>query len=209
MRIYLKNNGYAVSEKFPMTVFEMEDVLDKLKQTESVVRFEISEYDNMELTMSICHREFSADIYKLNLFAERYEQLEEYQKAGFKSVLMKHPDSSIDDMLLMTYGTEGVPVYPVDDYAELGEIAVDNEILPELNDCSNEIIELLDLEKVGKLLAEREEGVMLDGYYCVPSSYEKPDMNIEIGRPENCFFPSADRAGGRKNRTGAMDFIAL
>lgn len=188
MRIYLKNNGYAVSEKFPMTFFEMEDVLDKLKQTESVVRFEISEYDNMELPSSICHREFSADIYKLNMFAERYEQLEEYQKAGFKSVLMKHPDSSIDDMLLMTYGIEGVPVYPADDYAELGEIAVDNEILPELNDCSNEIIELLDLEKVGKLLAEREEGVMLDGYYCVPSSYEKPDMNIEIGRPESCFF---------------------
>lgn len=188
MRIYLKNNGYAVSEKFPMTVFEMEDVLDKLKQTESVVRFEISEYDNMKLPSSICHREFSTDIYKLNLFAERYEQLEEYQKAGFKSVLMKHPDSSIDDMLLMTYGTEGVPVYPVDDYAELGEIAVDNEMLPELNDCSNEIIELLDLEKVGKLLAEREKGVILDGYYCVPSSYEKPDMNIEIGIPESCFF---------------------
>ncbi len=188
MRIYLKNNGYAVSEKFPMTVFEMEDVLDKLKQMESVVRFEISEYDNMKLPYTLCRKEFSADIYKLNLFAERYEQLEEYQKAAFKSVLMKHPDSSIDDMLLMTYGIEGVPVYPVDDYAELGEIAVDNEMLPELNDCSNEIIELLDLEKVGKLFAEREEGVMLDGYYCVPSSYEKPDMNIEIGRPENCFF---------------------
>lgn len=70
MRIYLKNNGYAVSEKFPMTVFEMEDILDKLKQTESVVRFEISEYDNMKLPSSIWHREFSADIYKLNLFAE-------------------------------------------------------------------------------------------------------------------------------------------
>lgn len=188
MRIYLKNNGYAVSEKFPMTVFEMEDILDKLKQTESVVRFEISEYDNMELPYTLRRKEFSADIYKLNLFAERYEQLEEYQKAAFKSVLMKHPDSSIDDMLLMTYGIEGVPVYPVNDYAELGEIAVDNEMLPELNDCSNEIIELLDLEKVGKLLAEREEGVILDGYYCVPSSYEKPDMNIEIGRPESCFF---------------------
>lgn len=53
-----------------MTVFEMEDILDKLKQTESVVRFEISEYDNMKLPSSIWHREFSADIYKLNLFAE-------------------------------------------------------------------------------------------------------------------------------------------
>ena len=51
MRIYLKNNDYALSAVFPMTVFEMEDVLDRLKQKESVVRFEISEHDNMELPM--------------------------------------------------------------------------------------------------------------------------------------------------------------
>ena len=191
MKVNLKNGEFiSVSEEFPMNIFEIRDTLDRLKipDDKPIVQFSISEYDNMELPSSICHREFSADIYKLNLFAERYEQLEEYQKAAFKSVLMKHPDSSIDDMLLMTYGIEGVPVYPADDYADLGEIAVDNEMLPELNDCSNEIIELLDLEKVGKLLAEREEGVILDGYYCVPSSYEKPDMNIEIGRPESCFF---------------------
>lgn len=191
MKVNLKNGEFiSVSEEFPMNIFEIRDTLDRLKipDDKPIVQFSISEYDNMKLPMGICHREFSADIYKLNLFVERYEQLEEYQKAGFKSVLMKHPDSSIDDMLLMTYGTEGVPVYPVDDYADLGEIAVDNEMLPELNDCSNEIIELLDLEKVGKLLAEREEGLILDGYYCVPSSYEKPDMNIEIGRPESCFF---------------------
>ena len=54
MRIYLKNNGYGLSEKFPMTTFEIEDVLDKLKQRESVVRFEISEYDNN------CRRAYAA-----------------------------------------------------------------------------------------------------------------------------------------------------
>ncbi len=191
MKVNLKNGEFiSVSEEFPMNIFGIRDILDRLKipDDKPIVQFSISEYDNMELPYTLCRREFSADIYRLNLFTERYEQLEEYQKAGFKSVLMKHPDSSIDDMLVMTYGIEGVPVYPANDYAELGEIAVDNEMLPEFNDCSDEIIELLSLEKVGKLLAEREEGVMLDGYYCVPSSYEKPDMNIEIGRPENCFF---------------------
>lgn len=40
-----------------------------------------------------------ADIYKLNLFAERFQRLEDHQKAGFKSVLMRNPDSSIDDMI--------------------------------------------------------------------------------------------------------------
>ena len=86
MRIYLKNNGYAISEKFPMTAFEIEDVLDKLKQTESVVRFEVSEHDNMKLPMIICGKEFSADIYRLNLFAERLENLNLLEMTAFKSL---------------------------------------------------------------------------------------------------------------------------
>lgn len=112
MRIYLKNNGYGLSVKFPMTAFEMEDALDKLKQRESVVRFEISEYDNMELPMSICGKEFSSDIYKLNLFAERLEKLEFMEMTAFKSLLTANPESSFEDMLLMTYGLDSVMVYP-------------------------------------------------------------------------------------------------
>jgi len=30
--------------------------------------------------------------------------------------------------------------------------------------------------------------VLIDGHYCVTSGYEPPDINIEIGRPESCFF---------------------
>ena len=30
--------------------------------------------------------------------------------------------------------------------------------------------------------------MFIDGYYCVPSVYEKPDINIEIGEGEKCFF---------------------
>ncbi len=92
MKVYLKNNGYAVSEKFPMTVFKMEDVLDKLKQKESVVRFEISEYDNMEFPFALCRRDFSADIYRLNLFAERLEKLNSSEMTAFKSLLTAKPD---------------------------------------------------------------------------------------------------------------------
>lgn len=31
MRVHLKNDGYALSAEFPMTVFEMQDALDKLQ----------------------------------------------------------------------------------------------------------------------------------------------------------------------------------
>lgn len=188
MRIYLKNNGYALSSKFPMTVFEIEDVLDKLKQMESDVRFEISEHDNMELPMSICGKEFSADIYKLNLFAERLESLEFMEMTAFKSLLASNPECDFEDMLLMTYGLDSVMVYPCQECCELGKTVIENEMMPELEGCSDEILQLLDPEKVGRLMQNQEGGVFIDEHYCVTSGYEPPDINIEIGRPERCFF---------------------
>ena len=188
MRIYLKNNGCAVSEKFPMTVFEMEDVLDKLKQTESIVRFEISEYDNMKLPSSICHRDFSADIYRLNLFAERLENLNSSEMTAFKSLLTAKPDCDFEDILLMTYGLDSVMVYPCQDCRELGETVIENEMMPALEGCSDEVLELLDPEKVGSLMQKQDGGVFIDEHYCVTSGYEPPDINIEIGKPKSCFF---------------------
>ena len=188
MRVYLKNNGYSVSEKFPMTVFEMEDVLDKLKQKESVVRFEISEHDNMDFPFALCRRDFSADIYRLNLFAERIENLNSSEMTTFKSLLTVNPESDFEDVLKMTYGLDSVMVYPCSGCRELGETVIENEMMPELEGCSDEILHLLDPEKVGSLMQKRDCGVFIDGHYCVTSGYEPPDINIEIGKPERCFF---------------------
>ena len=188
MRVYLKNNGCAISEKFPMTVFEMEDVLDKLKQKESVVRFEISEHDNMEFPFALCRRDFSADIYRLNLFAERIENLNSSEMTAFKSLLKAKPDSDFEDILKMTYGLDSVMVYPCSGCRELGETVIENEMMPEFEGCSDEILQLLDPEKVGQLMQKRDCGVFIDGYYCVTSGYEPPDINIEIGRLKSCFF---------------------
>lgn len=188
MRVYLKNNGYAVSEKFPMTVFEIEDCLDKLKQRESVVRFEISEHDNMEFPFTLCRRDFSADIYRLNLFAERLKNLNSSEMTAFKSLLKANPDSDFEDILKMTYGLDSVMIYPCSGCRELGETAIENEMIPELEGCSDEILQLLDPEKVSSLMQKQDGGVFIDGHYCVTSGYEPPDINIEIGRPKSCFF---------------------
>lgn len=190
MRVHLTNNGYALSAKFPMTVFEMQDALDKLKYPTGNrnVTFRIYEFRNMDMPSELCKRSFSADIYKLNLFAERIEKLDNMEMKAFKSLLTADPDSSLDDMLLMTYGLDCVPVWPCSDLAELGEAMIENDMVEELNELPDELIDLIDREKIGRLCQEREDGVFVDGYYCVPSSYEPPDINIEIGRPENCFF---------------------
>lgn len=91
-------------------------------------------------------------------------------------------------MLLMTYGLDSVMVYPCGNCCELGETVIENNLMPELESCSDEIMELLDREKIGQIMCEREGGQFIDGCYCLTSGYEKPDINIEIGRPESCFF---------------------
>lgn len=191
MKINLKNRELiSISKEFPMNVLEIQDTLDKLKilNDKPIVQFEFSEHDNMEFPFSLCLRDFSADIYRLNLFSERLEKLNSSEMTAFKSLLKVKPESDFEDILKMTYGLDSVMIYPCSDCRELGETVIENEMLPEIESCSDEVLALLDREKVGRLMKEREGGVFVNEHYCVTSAYEPPDINIEIGRPENCFF---------------------
>ncbi len=189
MTIRLKYGDKEMSWGMPVSAINLQDILDRMNvQSGREIEFMFSEYDMVDLPANILDKWYKADIYKLNVFADRFQRLEDYQKAGFKSVLMRNPDSSIDDMIAMTYGIDCVPVYPAKNYAELGEIAVENEMLTEIEECSDAVIGLLDYEKVGKLLAERDKGVLMDGYYCMPDSYEEPDISLTIEVPDKRFF---------------------
>ena len=189
MTVKLRYGDKDVNWGLPVSAINLQDILDRMNvQDGREIDFMFSKYDMVDLPADVLDKWYKADIYKLNVFAERFERLEGYQKAGFKSVLMRNPDSSIDDMIAMTYGIDCVPVYPAKNYAELGEIAVENEMLPEIEECSDAVIGLLDYEKVGKLLAERDKGVLLDGYYCMPDSYEEPDISLTIEVPDKRFF---------------------
>lgn len=95
MKIYLKDGNYTLAKDFPMSVFEIRDTLDRLRKFQSrEVLFRLSKFGNTELPQSLCGKEFSADIYKLNLFAERYEKLEYPEAEAFKSLLKANPESS-------------------------------------------------------------------------------------------------------------------
>ena len=143
MKIYLKDGKYtAYIKDFPMTVFELQDTLDQMKITknDSKVLFKISKYDNTTLPQNLCEQEFSADIYKINLFAERYEKLDELNCAVFKSLLAAYPESSFEDLLLMTYGLDSVPVYRCSSLEELGEAMIENDMVEELKELPDEYI---------------------------------------------------------------------
>ena len=132
MKVNLKNGEFiSVSEEFPMNIFEIRDILDRLKipDDKPIVRFEISEYDNMEFPFELCLKDFSAYIYKLNLFAERLENLDSSEMTAFRSLLKVNPENSFEDILKMTYGLDSVMIYPCSDCRELGKTVIENEMM--------------------------------------------------------------------------------
>ena len=187
MRIYIEYGDKRQGFAFLRSPIQVGDVLDRMNiQNGTEVKFRFSSYDQEKLFGTEQNRWYTADIYKLNLFAERYEvELEYNEQAALKSVLREHPDSSIDDMLLMTYGIGSVPTIPCYNAECLGKIAVENEMLPELEGVPTEF---LDYDKIGKAVIERGEGVIIDEFFCKPKEYRRPDIDIKISVPEKEFF---------------------
>ncbi|MBR1384993.1 MAG: hypothetical protein IJ555_14480 [Ruminococcus sp.] len=187
MRIYIENGDKRQGFAFPMTPMQIRDVLDRMNiQNGSEVKCRFSSYVREKLFGTEQNRWYTADIYKLNLFAERYEvELEYSEQAALKSVLREQPDSSIDDMLAMTYGIGSVTAIPCYNTECLGKIAVENGTLSELKGVPTEF---LDYYKIGKAVIERGEGVLIDEFFCKPKEYRRPDIDIEIDVPEKEFF---------------------
>lgn len=187
MRIYIEYGDKRQGFAFPRTPIQIGDVLDRMNiQNGTEVKFRFSSYDQEKLFGTEQNKWYTADIYKLNMFVERYEvELEYNEQAALKSVLREHPDSSIDDMLLMTYGIESVTAIPCYNTECLGKIAVESGMLPELKGVQTEF---LDYDKIGKAVIERGEGVIIDEFFCKPKEYRRPDIDIEIAPPEKEFF---------------------
>ena len=202
MRIILKNGDYTVTEEFPKDSFALLDMLDRLRQPGSrTVKFSFEGCTDKNLVPSeLYHRGFVTDIFALNVFAERLENMSLEENAAYWAVVKENQILNFEDAFQMTFGLKSVPVVCAWCFSELGEFAVENQMLPEIEDCPDELLELLDTAKLGRLMCERDEGIFIDGYYCEPSAYQKPDIQVEIGKPEPCFFrllltPDAERPG--------------
>ena len=110
---------------------------------------------------------------ELNFLAKRLEEISEdtSEKCAYRALLRKPPDT-INEAINRTYNLQTIPVYPCNDFAEYGEIVLENEMLEELDNVPDEVYDLLDPDKVGRAMADREGGVLVDGYYVVTSGYE-------------------------------------
>lgn len=124
---------------------------------------------------------------ELNFLAKRIEEIAS-DKEDFTSLiayraLLQRGFGTINEAINRTYNLQTIPVYPCKNMYAYGEIVLENEMLEGLEDIPDELYDLLDPDKVGRAMMEREGGVFIDGYYAVPSSYE-PALVYDKELPE-------------------------
>ncbi len=190
MRARIRNkydDKYSVTVQLPQTPLELYDMLDRIGSDNKYCNVYMN-IDDERIPKAMCDGGFYDDIFKLNLLAQRLEQMSHAYTAGFKAVLMAHEDYNLDDLILLTYGLEAYPIYPCKDFAELGEVVIDNDMIPEVEKCPDELVEYLDKENIGRLAAEKFKGIFVGGYYCEVADYEPPDMEITISKPKRNEF---------------------
>ena len=188
MKISATNGKFTSNIYLPAHPFVIRDELDKLRaDDDTLLQIRITDCDEVEALEGM---ELTADLRKMNVFAERIEQLDldsaSKPDIQMAALLKVNPDRSIDDLIRMTY-SDSIPAYPCRDFKTLGEVVIDNDMLSELEDVPENLLPMLDKAWVGRTYAEREGGIFVDGYYCEPAAYEKPDITITVGNRDDVF----------------------
>ena len=120
---------------------------------------------------------------ELNFLARRLEVLTEDERTALKAVKSKvltgDKDElvSMKDLINLTYGLDGVGVYPgIDSDERLGEFVIDNDLHPDISAIPDESLYLINKATIGKLHRENEGGVFANGKYVVAGEYELPEI---------------------------------
>ena len=179
-------NDKVAFVKLPANKNEVIDALDRVKIYGKTF-FRIEECDEVP---ELAGYEFSEEptLDELNFLAKRLEEIANDKEILAQTIayraLLQRGFGTINEAINCTYNLETIPVYPCKDLREYGEIVLDNDMLEELEDVPDEMYDLLDPDKVGRAMMEREGGVFIGGYYAVPSSYE-PALVYDEELPEH------------------------
>lgn len=168
---------------FPVNRYSFDDQLDRAGIFGEYTA-KISEFENETGLKNISLSDKpTAD--ELNFLAKRLEEIcaDKCTALAYNAVISQYETVSTAEAINRTYGLESMPVFPCRNAEEYGAVVLENDFLEKLNEIPDELYGLLDNEKVGKLMQEREGGVFTDGYYVIPSSYE-PQLVYDGVLPE-------------------------
>ena len=188
MKITATNGKFTTNIFLPAHPFVIRDELDKLRADDDTpLKIRITKCAKLN---ALIEMELTADLWKMNVLADRIEQLDMDSPSKpdiqIAALLKIKPERTVDELIRITY-SDSIPVYPCRDFAELGEVVIDNDMLSELEDVPDDLLPMIDKAWVGRTYAEREGGIFIDGFYCEPLAYEEPDISVTVGKSDEVF----------------------
>ena len=104
---------------------------------------------------------------ELNLLVYKLSQMTEKQIEVYEGVLKALPERNMKQVINGLYNLERFEFLPgIQCDNEIGEMTIDNDLDPILKDLPGDIYPLLDTEKVGAYIREKENGVFTSKGYC-------------------------------------------
>jgi hypothetical protein len=193
MDVYIAKANAPESEAcatltLPAMPFEFFDALDKARvQQGDELYFEVSEYHDFEFMEPYISD--ADNLVELNALCQKLSELDERQSAVFEGLLKmevskKAGSISLGKLIDLAYSADCCHVVDTAlNDSQLGRFYAENGFVPEIDNLSDRLFDLLDFERIGRELRQGEGGVFTEHGYVVQHSglnevYENMDFHI-------------------------------
>lgn len=187
MTIEMAAGGYLGDEKFfamlelPAQPHEIQDALQKLRITSNRTRSPRMEVCCCEILPELTDMRLdSPSIAEMNFLAQRLVQLSDSEAIALRGVWkwlekeghLEEPVRAMD-LINMTYGLDTVMIASnVSNDYELGEFVLNGDLDDDLIQLSDKMVELLDMEAVGRWNRINQAGEFVGNHYVVAGEYQ-------------------------------------
>lgn len=178
--------GYFYSSlELPATNVQIEDALHKarwLKDTKGFTDINVDSCDALQCLIGQVLE--SADIWELNYFVTRVQELSQEELVALDVILSKKIEAGeykegipVKELINHTYRLNEVPViFGVKSDEDVGQFVIENSLNEDVSAVPDDSVYLLDKEKIGKFQRETDGGVFKDGYYIATSTYHLEEV---------------------------------
>lgn len=182
--IYMGNpdNSNHAELELPATPWEMVDAMDRLRLSEGQEPY--WQVEDMGRYEFLAPHLDGYDLYQFNALAEQLSTFNAADAIAFEGLVQMEIDElTVQRMLDLAYSVDCCHVAPeVRDDTALGRFYVENDFLPELEKVPDKVLEMLDYEKIGKMMRQGENSVITPHGY-VERHSELKQAPADLGKP--------------------------
>ena len=190
--IYMGNpdNSNHAELELPATPWEMVDAMDRLRLSEGQEPY--WQVEDMGRYEFLAPHLDGYDLYQFNALAEKLRTFGDVDAVAFEGLVQMALDKlyqnnggelTLRRVLDLAYSVDCCHVVPeVRDDTALGRFYVENDFLPELEKVPDKVLEMLDYEKIGKMMRQGENSVITPHGY-VERHSELKQAPADLGKP--------------------------